>query len=135
MEEEYLLALQKFRMYGGMENQFNIERKRMWDSFKEERKQNKDHRYKRQINLYNAFLESMKACSIIVHLFKKDGDIVVRPTLADEVMVEEDLKKCLVTPPSSVLVVYGLDWNIPLFFPTDSVRANIAAFVKRCPTI
>ena len=45
-------------------------------------------------------------------------------------MVEEELKKDLVPPPTSVLVVDQKDWGDDYCFPS----ARIAEFVKNCPT-
>ena len=50
-------------------------------------------------------------------------------------MVEEELKKDLVPPPTSVLVVYGKDWGHDNCFPSTSARTRIADFVKNCPTV
>ena len=48
-------------------------------------------------------------------------------------MVEEELKKDLVPPPTSVLVV-DQDLGDDYGFPSASVRTRIAEFVKNCPT-
>ena len=56
-------------------------------------------------------------------------------TAADKKMVEEELKKDLVPPPTSVLVVDSIDWGDDFYFPSDSVRTRIADFVKNCPTL
>ena len=50
-------------------------------------------------------------------------------------MVEEELKKDLVPPPTSVLVVDDMDWGDDYNFPSASVRTRIAEFVKNCPTL
>ena len=50
-------------------------------------------------------------------------------------MVEDDLKKALVRPPSSVLIVDYVDIEDNPTFPPESVRTRIADFVKNCPIV
>ena len=56
-------------------------------------------------------------------------------TPADKKMVEDDLKKALVRPPSSVLIVDYVDFKDNEIFPPASVRTRIANFVENCPTV
>ena len=50
-------------------------------------------------------------------------------------MVEDYLKKDLVRPPSSILIVDYAKIKKEIFFPPESVRTRIANFVKNCPTV
>ena len=60
---------------------------------------------------------------------------MVNSTPADKKMVEDDLKKALVCPPSSILIVDDVDIAGNPYFPPESVRTRIADFVKNCPNV
>ena len=59
------------------------------------------------------------------------GDDTATP--AEKKMVEEELKKDLVPPPTSVLVV-DRGWEDG-YSPFGIARTRIADFVKNCPTL
>merc|ERR1711872_785048 len=92
--------------------------------------------YDPQIHRLNVYLENLKNYSLVVNLFKRENKEQAFVHSYDAKMVEENLRKALIPPPSSVLVIGREDYaGGDQLFPPASLRSRLADFVKRSPTV